>query len=167
MNVSQQQQALEVAKLAAMVGSQLKAVDQLTVEPSSNPANKININNFIANVNNPNANVRPAKYLTSTPNGFAPPPPESFVQSMVPDIPSTVPVSLSPTESIFATQAPQTSEQPIQQKQENQKFELRKEYDKPLITRSDIDSIRNSLKNIDKSLSGLLDYFKNSKKTDE
>jgi hypothetical protein len=46
----QQEEALEAAKLAAMVGSQLKAVDQMTVESRSLPANRININNFVDKV---------------------------------------------------------------------------------------------------------------------
>jgi hypothetical protein len=46
----QQEEALEAAKLAAMVGSQLKAVDQMTVERHNVQANRININSFVNKV---------------------------------------------------------------------------------------------------------------------
>jgi len=79
------QDALEVAKLAAAVGGQLKTIDQFTTERRSNPANRININNFIAKVKNPNASIKPASYLTDTSGGFAPAPPEEYIQMQVPD----------------------------------------------------------------------------------
>lgn len=57
----QQEEALEAARLAAMVGGQLKAVDQLR-DGSGMPANRIDINSFIAaakgqNVRNNNSYV--------------------------------------------------------------------------------------------------------------
>jgi hypothetical protein len=78
--------ALEVAKLAAAVGGQLKTIDQFTSERSSNPANKINIQNFINKVKNPRASIPPADYLTKPPPGFAPPPSEDYIQMVEPDM---------------------------------------------------------------------------------
>jgi len=43
-----QQQALEAAMLARMVGSHLHGVDSMTVERSSNQANKIDMQKFVA-----------------------------------------------------------------------------------------------------------------------
>jgi hypothetical protein len=48
MSHRQQEEALEVAKLAAMVGGQLRAVDQLRSDSGGMPANRIDINSFIA-----------------------------------------------------------------------------------------------------------------------
>jgi hypothetical protein len=82
-------EALEAAKLAAMVSSQLKKVDQLTVERSSLPANKINIQEFINSVQDPN--FRTQNKFSQVPSGFAPPPPEDLVRRMVPDAPQVMP----------------------------------------------------------------------------
>jgi hypothetical protein len=106
------------------------------------------------------------------PQGFAPPPPEEFIQQQIPDvIPQAVLPSSFPPQQYVAPTPPQGSVNlphivNPQPKQEVNRFVIRDE-SKPLITRSDIDSIRNSLKNIDKSLSGLLSYFKNSKSDNE
>lgn len=151
-----QDDALEAAKLAAMIGGQLKTIDTMYQSPTNNPANKININNFIAQAKNPNLKLKPANYLTEAPAGFAPPPPEDYVQSVHPEpVPSYVPPA---PQSV----APQLPAQAFVQPQIDSKVTFREDI-KPLITRSDIDSIRNSLKNIDKTLSGMLNLFKNSK----
>lgn len=47
MNRQQQEEAYEVARLAAMVGGQLKVVDQLR-DGSGMPANRIDLNSFVA-----------------------------------------------------------------------------------------------------------------------
>jgi hypothetical protein len=91
--MNEQLQALEAAKLAALVGGQLKQVDSLTTERQSMPANKINMQNFVAKVRNPHARV--SGFIPETPHGFAPPVPEDVVQQMVPDI--SVNSSLPPT----------------------------------------------------------------------
>jgi len=46
--MNSQQQALEAAMLARMVGSHLHGVDSMTVERSSNQANKIDMQKFVA-----------------------------------------------------------------------------------------------------------------------
>ena len=168
--------ALEVAKLAAAVGGQLKNIDQYTTERTSNPANKININNFIAKIKNPNASFGPAKYLTDAPLGFAAPPPEDYIQQLVPELPSLIPqqIPLQPLAQLTETPVPNLT--PIQNTlptavptilptmstpQETQKSP-KKQNDFNL-TRGDIDSIKNSLKNIDKTLSGMLTLLQNKK----
>lgn len=160
--------ALEVAKLAAAVGGQLKNIDQFTTERTSNPANKININNFIAKVKNPNASFGPARYLTDVPAGFATPPPEEYIQQMVPEQPSLIPqqIPLSPLQQAAMPTSPElipiqatlpTAVAPV----EIQKT-IKKQNDFNL-TRGDVDSIKNSLKNIDKTLSGMLTLLQNKK----
>jgi hypothetical protein len=173
-----QSDALEVAKLAAMVGGQLRTVDQYTTHGTNNPANKLDINKFIAKVKNPNASIRPASYLVEAPAGFAPPPPEDYVQNIVPDtsigsdrnyaintsltnnneIPVSLPVASNPTPQVNSI-LPSI----VKPEQEASKIQFR-EGIKPLLTRSDVDSIRNSLKNIDKSLSGMLKCMEQNSK---
>jgi hypothetical protein len=48
-------EAMDAARLAAMVGGQLKQVDQMRTDNGGLPANKININSFIAKVKGKNA----------------------------------------------------------------------------------------------------------------
>jgi hypothetical protein len=154
-----QDDALEAAKLAAMIGGQLKTIDTMYQSPTNNPANKINIDHFIAQAKNPNLRLKPANYLTETPAGFAPPPPEDYVQNVHPEpAQSYIPPAPQPVAQAFV----QPQIQPDVQPQVVGKVTFREDI-KPLITRSDIDSIRNSLKNIDKTLSGMLNLFKNSK----
>lgn len=92
----QQQQALEAAMLAKMVGSELTKVDGLTVEKGSNPANKIDINRFIAPIR---GNHNPSDQANM---GYIP---EAIVQRMVPDntpsltVGAVVP-SISPVQNI-------------------------------------------------------------------
>jgi len=171
-----QAEALEAAKLAAMVGGQMKMVDQFTTHRTSNPANKIDINSFVAKVKNPNVRIKPASYLTDTPAGYAPPPPEEYVQSQVPDIqPSFIPTAASfATESTQLPQAvstilPSVTSPNIQTLRTETKTSsiidgFKEDKNVTLLTRSDVDSIRNSLKNIDKSLQGMLKYMQESSK---
>ena len=157
--------ALEVAKLAASVGSQLKAIDQFSVDRSSNPANKININSFIARVKNPNASIAPARYLTDTPPGWAAPPPEEFIQQQVPDVfPQRAPEPQPQPQLIPIPHVERPTHQPesIVEEKKNVKQKLQNEFS---LTRSDVDSIKNSLKNIDKTLSGMLVLLQNKKLT--
>jgi hypothetical protein len=165
-----QDDALEVAKLAAMIGGELKKVDQFTIERSNNPANKININNFIAKVKNPSVEIRPASYLTQS-NDFVALP-ESFVQSQVPDIvpsynPQTLPSASEPVhtfEQIADIPVKLESEQVKSKTTSSPKLVLHEDNAKPLLTRSDIDSIRNSLKSIDKTLAGMLKFLQENSK---
>ena len=171
--MNEREEAFEVAKLAAMVGGQMRKVDQMTVERSSNQANRINIHHYINKVQNPNASI-PVN-LPHTPQGFAPPPSEAMIQSMVPDArPSFIPSAASIASE--STQLPQavTSVLPTVVNPEVQTLRtetrtssmidgFKEDKNATLLTRSDVDSIRNSLKNIDKALNSMLTLFKNSK----
>ena len=172
--MNEREEAFEVAKLAAMVGGQMKLVDRMTTERMSAPANKINIHDFINKVKNPNASF--PVYTPPTPAGFAPPVDESYVQSMFPDV---VPTYKSPTEqnAIQPPTLPETNlvneiKPPVgsvnlphivKPKQETPKMQFREDI-KPFLTRSDVDSIRNSLKGIDKSLAGMLKFLQENSK---
>ena len=82
----EQEDALEVAKLAAMVGSQLRAVDQMTTERHSAPANRIDINRFVAQVKGQNAQQTPYNVNHTNPfGGMSPYLSEEQVQAMVPE----------------------------------------------------------------------------------
>jgi hypothetical protein len=48
--MDQKQQAYEAAMLARMVGTHLHGVDNMTMERSNNPANKIDMNKFVASI---------------------------------------------------------------------------------------------------------------------
>jgi hypothetical protein len=168
--MASKEEALEAAKLAAMVGGQLKMLDKMTTNRDNhNPfANKININEFVERVKNPNASSH-AK-VAKTPAGWAPPPPEDFVRSQVPDILPSLPTAITSPEMIPMPPAtlPTAVAPSIPQQIGSVNFEppikqVQNIIDSGGLTRSDIDSIRNSLKGIDKSLSGLLNFFKNSK----
>jgi hypothetical protein len=170
MTRQEQEDALEAAKLAAFVGSQLNAVDQLFTDNRNMPSNRININNFVAKVKNPNANIQPANYLTDTPRGFAAPVSEEQIRQMVPDhvssLPNIIPQSQELPASLPVAVAPVEKTQPAIAPLGSPKTKVTpKVSDQSVITRSDIDSIRNSLKGIDKSLSNMLDLLKNSKLT--
>jgi hypothetical protein len=157
----EQEEALEAAKLAAMVSGQLKVIDQFSTERNNIPANKININNFVAKVKNPNLKIAPASYLTDVPAGFAPPPPEDYIQSLIPD--TVNPNNPQPVIPIAAenTDIPVSVKMhPQPQLQQQKSFEIKT--DSVVLTRSDVDSIRNSLKSIDKTLAGMLNLLKNS-----
>lgn len=166
--MSDREDAFEVAKLAAMVGGQLKKVDQMTTERRSVPANRINIHDFINAVKNPNAPL-PVN-LPPVPAGFAAPLSENYVQSMVPDIqPSftpppnaeTKPLTEIPTSlptAVASANSFESGKAPVLPSITNKLID-----DKIILNRSDVDSIRNSLKNIDKALNNMLNLFKNSK----
>lgn len=66
---------LEAAKLAKIVGSHLNMIDKFSLERSNVPANRIDINQFIAKVVDPNKQYGNA-------SGYVP---EALVQKMVPD----------------------------------------------------------------------------------
>jgi len=88
----QQEEALEAAKLAAMVGSHLRTMDQMTVESSDVPANRIDLNKFINNVrqHDPRRNNAPRQNFGYR-NVSSPYPSEDQVRAMIPDAPSFVP----------------------------------------------------------------------------
>ena len=158
--------ALEAAKLAAMVGGQLKKIDQYATQRGSSPlANKIDINSFVAQVKDPRRKAPPARYLTEVPTGFAEPIPEEYVQSQIPDV---IP-QYNPQPQVETVPLATVSNIPVDLKLHplptiTQQVKKQPSNDE-VLTRSDVDSIRNSLKNIDKSLSGMLTLLKNSKLT--
>lgn len=75
MNLSREDH-LEAAKLAKAISSQLNMIDNFSTERRDVPANRIDINKFIAKVVQPNANIRDNN------RGYIP---EEMVQKMVPD----------------------------------------------------------------------------------
>ena len=161
-----QEDALEVAKMAAFAGGQLKVIDNFTSERSNNPANKIDINRFIASVKDPRVQNGPAAYLNQYPPGFAPPPPEDYIQSVEPDKSiGSLPTVNSPLQQVEAT-LPVVS--PVQHHPTIQNEQLKQEKLKSItlqdsiLTKSDIDSIKNSLKNINNSLKGIIEVLKKS-----
>jgi hypothetical protein len=156
--------ALEAAKLAAMVGGQLKKIDQYATQRGSSPlANKIDINSFVAQVKDPRRKAPPARYLTEVPAGFAEPLPEDYVQNQIPDvIPQFIPQESQTIPAAMINDVPVNLKlHPMPSVPQIKDVISKNEI--TVLSRSDVDSIRNSLKNIDKSLSGLLNYFKNSK----
>jgi hypothetical protein len=163
-----QEEAFEAAKLAAMVGGQLKSIDKHFIERKNIPANRIDINSFIDQVKDPiHHKTRMASYLANTPQGFAPPPPEDYIQSQVPDIqqvrpevqPSITPppthvhapapthVHAPAQESLPTLQTVTNIPQPIQQEKSSVSSKTEKEFLK-------------TLKSIDKTLSDMLAYMK-------
>lgn len=159
-----QEEALEAAKLAAMVGGQLKSIDSHYLERRNIPANRIDINNFINQVKDPRRKTPTAPYLVDTPQGFAPPPPEEYIMSQVPDIqqtrpelhPSVTPPPIHPApthvhapaqEPLPTLQAVTNMPQLIEQERSNIPLKSEKEFLK-------------TLKSIDKTLSDMLAYMK-------
>jgi hypothetical protein len=67
---------LEAAKLAKAISSQLNVIDSFSTERRDVPANRIDINKFIAKV------VQPTAYVPNNNTGYIP---EDLVQKMVPD----------------------------------------------------------------------------------
>lgn len=158
------EEALEAAKLAAMVGGQLKSIDKHFIERKNIPANRIDINSFIDQVKDPiHHKTRMASYLANTPQGFAPPPPEDYIQAQVPDIqpirpeiqPSVTPPLMppAPTHVHAPAQEPITvgsinlSQSTLPQEKPNVSSKTEKEFLK-------------TLKSIDKTLSDMLAYMK-------
>jgi hypothetical protein len=166
MTREEQEDALEAAKLAAFIGSQLNAVDQLYTDNRNMPSNRIDINTFVQKVKNPK--VHSTNPFLNIPKGFAAPPSEEEIRRMIPDhvssLPSIIPQTQELPASLPVAVAPIEKTQPAIAPLGSSKTKVTsKVSDQSVITRSDIDSIRNSLKGIDKSLSNMLDLLKNSK----
>lgn len=142
-------EALEAAKLAAMVSSQLKKVDQLTVERSGQSANKINIQEFISSVQNPNFKIQ-NKFDQIVPSGFAPPPSEHLIRQMVPDVQQTILPHQQPSQVQEATTSATFELPKSAQKQKNVKI-LNVEKDEATFK-----NIEKSLKSISKTLDNML-----------
>jgi hypothetical protein len=178
-----QDDALEVAKLAAAVGGQLKKIDQYTSDRTNNPANKIDINRFIQVVKDPRASTPVARYLNDVPHGFAPPPPEDYIQSVVPDatIGSSLQTTIAPQfnlNTVPVTTAPSLPQEQLKPLQTAPS--LPQEQLKPIPTVTNIpqkqeeslkeDSLKEiskTLKSINKNISSLVSYFLENKKINE
>lgn len=157
--MSPQQEALEAAKMAAMIGSQLKTVDQLSMGGSI-PANRININEFIGCVNNPNARI--TNKFAQPPPGFAPPIPEEVIQQQIQYTPLVIPTEQhQPVQpQVQPASVPETQPAPVVQN--NQKIELNNtKSDNNLV--EDIASIKKSVDQINKNLIRLVDIIRNKK----
>jgi len=146
--------AFEVAKMAAFAGGQLKVIDNFTTERTNNPANKINIDNFIHFVNNPNFNPSSNSYLNQYPPGYAPPPPEDYIQSVEPD----KSIGSLPTTSVPLQQIPQSL--PVAHQEKTIEPVKSTQIQNEVISKKDIDSIKGTLKNINSSLKLIVDIIK-------
>lgn len=104
-------EALEAAKLAKSIGSQLGAIDKLMVDPRSS-ANQINLNKFISQVVNPNGVSHNQSAQTPVNSPYLP---EDLVQRIVPDTSSA---SNAPIEQIIHEQVNQKQMKPMKNKQE-------------------------------------------------
>jgi hypothetical protein len=159
--MSPQQEALEAAKLATMIGSQLKTVDQLSIGGST-PANRININEFIGCVNNPNARI--TNKFAQPPPGFAAPIPEEVIQSQIQYTPLVIPTQqVEQVEQQHQNQPisiPETKKQPIIV--QNQKIEVDNTNSKNNLA-EDIASIKKSVDQLNKNLVRLVDIIRNKK----
>lgn len=153
-----QEEALEAAKLAAMVGGQLKAIDKHYVERRNMPANRIDINSFIDQVKDPHHKTPMAPYLANTPQGFAPPPPEEFIQAQVPDTVSPfvpeLPTMVSEIKTQDVSVAAPSNNIPSYQP-------AIMGHNSMALTPNEIQlEISSTLKSIDKTLSDMLSYMK-------
>ncbi len=145
--MSPQEEALEAAKLAKAVSSQLGLIDKLSTERPERPANQININSFISKV------VDPSRKNAASSSGYVP---EELVQSLVPEptyaFPQT-PVIENAVKEPVIHQLPQIGKRETK----NQKSE-------PVILTSEdknIKKIANSLERIAKSYEKYVECFIN------
>jgi hypothetical protein len=159
------EEVIEAAMLARMVGSHLSGVDQLTVERSNNSANKINMQNFVAPLLGKQQNFNSFNTVGATPDmikayeGL-----NELALSQVPDITQRSNV-VQQEQQLPIIQPPITITNPVKS---NVVISAPVEDKKvissvSILTRSDVDSIRTSLKNIDKSLATMVKYFTNNK----
>jgi hypothetical protein len=150
---------LEAAKLASLIGSQLKAVDQSAVDRSNIPANRINIQEFASAVTNP-YNL-PRNKFNNVPHGFAAPPSEDIIRSMVPDAPNAYVPSM-PDPQPIPQPAPQLPPEPKIPVVIPQQLDIKQQNNisNVNVSNTDVESIKKSLKSISISLQSLVDLFK-------
>jgi hypothetical protein len=144
------EEVIEAAMLARMVGSHLSNVDQMTVERSSNSANKINMQNFVAPL--VGQQIQKTSFEAEVPADV-----RKAYEGVNELALQSVPEPINAHAPLVGTPLPA----PVQHPQVPLK--IRKDNGEVLISRSDVDSIRNSLKNIDKTLAGMLKLLQNSK----
>lgn len=143
--------ALEAAKLAKSIGSQLGAIDRLSTERHERPANQIDINKFISQV------VDPSRKVATNSSGYVP---EEFVQSMVPDPTYSVPQPDVQTVQNNPISIPVISNQTM--KQDNKKHvlnNLKENVGSINIEDKTMKKIANSLERISKSYEKYVDCY--------
>jgi hypothetical protein len=140
---------LEAAKLAKLVGSQLNLIDNFHLERSNVPANRININKFIAQVTDPNG-----RQHISNSSGYVP---EELVQKLVPDVvPANKPPEIQP--QIQATSQIESQQFAQNDGQILPLFKIEQEI-KPTLQDSSSDNEDNSLNRIADSLESIAKTF--------
>jgi hypothetical protein len=156
------EEVIEAAMLARMVGSHLIGVDQLTTERSNNPANKINMENFVA----PLLGKQTHSQTFIDPRSASPEMVKAYeglnelALRSVPDPimshpqPNTAP--LMPQVANLAIHTPE----PIRNTQQQQASDPSNVFDGHSLRREDVGSIKNSLKNIDKTLAKMFTLLK-------
>lgn len=148
---------LEAAKLAKLIGSQLNLIDSFHTDRKNIPANRIDINKFIAQVTDPNGR----QYVGNS-SGYVP---EELVQKLVPDItpqnqPIEQPIVNNPTvqtQPIVQTEAPRQVQEP---KQEFKVSSILEESNA-------LNKIADSLESIAESYSKYVDYITGSSTIDD
>lgn len=155
------EEVIEAAMLARMVGSHLIGVDQLTTERSNNPANKINMENFVA----PLLGKQTHSQTFIDPRSASPEMVKAYeglnelALRSVPDPimshpqPNTAP--LMPQVANLAIHTPE----PIKNMQ-HQPSDSLNTFDGYSWSKEDVGSIKNSLKNIDKTLAKMFTLLK-------
>ena len=138
------EELLEAAHLARMVGTHMHQVDKYTVESSGHQANKIDMHKFVAPLmgqqiqqDSTYGNVNPA--IEKAYEGLN----DLALQKFPDPTPSVVPMSDNTNNN--NTSIPTS------------------DFKAELLTRSDIDSIRNSLNNISKTMSAILKHITQNK----
>ena len=148
----------EAAMLAKMVGSHLMGVDRLTSERTSNPANKINIENFIAPLIGKQA--QPSNFID--PNSVSPDMLKAYEnvnQIALQTIPDHIQNIASAPVNFEIPKIENISNQNINSnvKISSKNKENAKEF---FVDKKDITQMKTSLKNIEKILSNMYNLMK-------
>jgi hypothetical protein len=148
----------EAAMLAKMVGSHLMGVDRLTSERTSNPANKINIENFIAPLIGKQA--QPSNFID--PNSVSPDMLKAYEnvnQIALQTIPDPIQNIASAPVNFEIPKIENISNQNINSnvKISSKNKENAKEF---FVDKKDITQMKTSLKNIEKILSNMYNLMK-------
>lgn len=148
---------LEAAKLAKLVGSQLNLIDNFHTDRKNIPANRIDINKFIAQVTDPSGR----QYVNNS-SGYVP---EELVQKMVPDIvPQNQPMEqLVVNDPIIQTQPIIQTEVPRQIQEPKQEFKVSSIMEE----NHALNKIADSLESIAESYSKYVDYITGSSTIDD
>jgi hypothetical protein len=147
------EEVMEAAMLARMVGTHMAHVDHYTVEKTSKPALKINMQNFVAPLLGQQTEQTPLWEGSTAEMRKAYEGVNDLALSKVPDL------HIGTFPDVKSVLNNQTTNN-IQKPQNYVNIESSS------ITRSDIDSIRNSLNNISKTMSSILKHMQeNQEKT--